>query len=62
MKKIDLNKNALKNFTTVRNEEKKFKKYLQKLMDKGYLTEWSYNGVYHVEFKVVEFFENRIIK
>lgn len=62
MKKIDLNKNALKNFTKVRNEEKKFKKYLRKLMDKGYLTEWNYDGVYHVEFKVMEFFENRIIK
>jgi len=32
----------------------KFERYLYKLMDKGLLKDWYYNGEYHVQFKDVK--------
>lgn len=30
--------------------QKKFEKYLYKLKDKGYISQWYYNGSYHIMF------------
>lgn len=35
-------------------EREKFEKYIKKLMDKGWLQEWYYNGAYFVHFKGVQ--------
>lgn len=36
----------------ISRERMKFEKYVKKLKDKGVVTQWYYNGNYHIQFNI----------
>lgn len=36
----------------ISRERTKFEKYVKKLKDKGVVTQWYYNGGYHIQFNI----------